>query len=1466
MITRRGFVWRVPLDRWLTSILLAALMLCAGRVQARTSIDLSGPWQYQISSSLTYPPSTNWAATTVPGYLSSTNYARAWFRKEFTLPPLPANHRVKLRFGGVKYNSTVYINGHAIGGCYNGYDSFELDATAFALTGVPNELLIAVGDWTTYFSSPVTFTNMSSGESVRDQAVNVVLAPIGGHFNLFGIWEPVSVEYAPQVAIANVRIATSVRNQKLSPKTRLRNESTSSVNAVLHHRVTDGTNIILSLPDQPVTLAPGQVADVDASIPWTTPRLWSPEDPFLYYLESSISSPGQTTDLATNRFGFREFWTSGDSFYLNGTKTHLLAAACWPPTGPVADSVIRQSLLDVKAGNNKALRLHTQPWPSAWYRIADEVGLLIVEEAAVWCDPRAYRLGDPVFWTNYANHLSAAVQRDANHPSIIMWSLENEILHCGGDTLSSSAITNLARMGLLVKSLDPTRPITFEADLDPGGVADVLGLHYPHEFPDFQLWPDTAYWLDQPLRKSYWPGGSWKWDRTKPLYIGEYLWVPDTAPEGLSILFGDAAYFDRFRYRTLAKAWTWQMQIEAYRSYGVSAHCPWTMVEDPAAAGIQNLNPANNGLYQLQKTAYHPYAVTPREYDSRFFSGETVSRTLSIYNDTSTNGTFILEWRVNGSLAGSRNFALPPAEQRTETITFAAPASPGAFTWDLLLWRGSALVFSNSLAAKASAPTPLTPPSQRRVALYDPAGSTSAAFGSIPHATLTNLATADYSPFDCLIIGRHALKGEPVPSVGSGSTGSQWQSFMQRGGWILLLEQTNYPAWIPLSLTLSKEPASFGFPVAGHPITVDLEPEQLRWWRDGHTLCASSIQIPSRGSVRPIIHTGSQAGLDKAALLEAPIGRGGLICSQLLLIEKLNREPMAGTLLQRLLNHIPPPGSAPASSPPSHPFPACVALLAEPDSATALQLNRAGLISENLTGRLATTDLNRFPLLILAGTNAPWVEAGQNTSRLLSYVQAGGTLLIHRPTDAFLGTAAPLLIPGAGWSSEVTLPIVRGDANPAPTRITNHDLHWADASGTWNVAEVLSTNIASRVYRKAFNLATYTTLQAEQMPIKSVGGPTSGGWILWANGYVAQTINITQPGQYQFGIVARGTPQGGGWPHMVLRIDGTITDAITVTSADWQTWPLSANLTAGSHELAIAFDNDSYSPPEDRNLLLDQVRYGLDPTPNDPNFLTKPGALVEVRRGAGRILFDEINWETPGRHAERAGRYMNALLTECNALVRSTGTGVKIEAEAMILIGAASAYTNSGVVWLNSSGKLQTIVRFTETNLYTFGITGGGSPALGVYPRAELLIDSVSRGSVELASASPALFTLETTVPAGVHSVQISFINDFYAPPEDRNMALDNITIDVGGASTASPQLLDLYAKKDTGRITVAWMTQPGKSYVVEYAPAVGGTWREVATVSPTGTAGSWTDEGTALGTAPFTPGRPASYYRVKAR
>jgi len=259
-----------------------------------------------------------------------------------------------------------------------------------------------------------------------------------------------------------------------------------------------------------------------------------------------------------------------------------------------------------------------------------------------------------------------------------MWSLENEILHCGGDGLSASAEQELAKLGLMVKALDPTRPITYEADLDPDGVADVLGLHYPHEFPDFVDWPDTAYWMDQPITRTWMPGGQWIWDRQKPLYIGEYLWVPDSAAQVFTVLFGDPAYTDAPGYRNQAKELTWRMQTEAYRDYGVSAFCPWTMFEDPAASGTPlALNTNLNALYQAQAAAYHPNAVFVKEYDTRFFVASCpVDQSCSPDGREVVEGVWITpKDALAANLAGTMPLSPPAVVTMQELLRFDSEAT-----------------------------------------------------------------------------------------------------------------------------------------------------------------------------------------------------------------------------------------------------------------------------------------------------------------------------------------------------------------------------------------------------------------------------------------------------------------------------------------------------------------------------------------------------------------------------------------------------------------------------------------------------------------------------------------------------------------------------------------------------------------------------------------------------------------------
>jgi len=1435
-------------------LLLMTLPLAEARAQTgRTELDLGGSWQYAKVSQLSYPPTNAWQMTTVPGFLSGWQYEHAWFRRVFSLPP-DVGPVLKLRFGGVKYNAQVWLNGIFIGQYLNGYEPVEFDITSAALAGQSNELLVGVTDWTATFSAPVDFSNLGQYENPRDHAHDTILAPIGGRYEQYGIWQPVKILSLPRVSIDDVFVMPSFRNQTLTARVTVRNDSSSPQTVTLANRVLDGTNTALLLPESQATIPPGTNAQIDISAPWPNPHLWTHLHPYLYFLETTLSSPtGQ--DQVTTRFGFREFWAQSGRFCLNGTPINLLASATWPPSDLQATNQIAKVLRDVKAGNNVALRLHTQPWDEPWYEMADEVGLLIVEECAVWCDPWSYRLSDPLFWTNYSRHLSAAVKRDRNHPSIVLWSLENEILHCGGERAYSATDQQLAAMGRLVKAADPTRPITYEADLDPGGEADALGLHYPHEFPDYQVWPNSAYWMDQSIARDWVPGGQWIWDRAKPLYIGEFLWVPSTSASVFTILFGDDAYSDPAYYRNLAKGMTWRMQIEAYRYYGVNGICPWTMFEDPAASSNPfDLNPGSNYLYQAQKAAYDPNAVFVQEYNTRFFVGETVQRTLQIYNDRMTSGDFTLRWRAGGGDWDSRSFSMDAAGHRQESITVQIPSTTGAFPLQLELSNGANVVFTNTLTCSALPRTTLAVPGKLALGLYDPPGSTAALLSrfSIPFTAVTNLRTAPYDRLDLLVAGRNALVNEPVAEVGPETLTAKWQEFAQRGGWIVVLEQTNYPSWVPGDVTLQPFDASFAFPNSEHPVTQGLAPEDLRWWADDHRLVTQALSSPSRGNFRVLASVGSKNGLEYAAAVEVPFGKGGVLYSQWLLTRRCDVEPLAGVLLQRLFNYC-APGHG-------HLSPRPAALLAEPDSAAVGKLAEIGLQAENFSGRLTNCDPAIYSVLIIAGGDTAWNEASGHLSSLTNYVQRGGKLVLHRPPASFLDAAQPALFPELEFSEASLGLVLRRAAPNAAVRLASHDLYWIEQAGNWNRPEILSTNVAHRCYRKLFDVLNYSVQQVENM-YHSTGGSGPGGWWLWMNGYVSQNINVSQAGTYLFNIKASGTPAYGVWPQMSLKIDGRAQDTIAVPTNQLAWYTLSADLAPGVHQLAVSFDNDAWNPPtEDRNLFLDEIRWGRDSEDNPATLLTRPGAVAQVRRGNGLVILDEIAWDAETRNATKANRFVAGLLTGLGASLHLP-QGLRIEAETMTNVNVNAYSSYGGVAWLNSSGRIESPVRFTASGTYTFELIAGGTAAQGILPQVALVVDGVNRTNFFLASTNMNRYLLSLPISVGTHRIGLGFLNDYYAPPEDRNAGFDRLTI----TPPLPPRIVRLYPDYDRRRATLQWEAVPGKAYEIQVTPELWpSNWLAVTNFISIGNISSWEDTGELTGTPPFSSGSPRRFYRIQ--
>ncbi|NUQ66417.1 MAG: hypothetical protein HUU20_28470, partial [Pirellulales bacterium] len=738
------------------AVLSLSAASAAGSPCGRLEVDLNGPWQVQVVADLETPPAAEgWKPITVPGYLRGHDYRRAWLRRTFTVPREMLGMRIQIRFGGVKYNSRVLVNGKHVGGGFGGYEPFEVDVTDAVHSDGPNELLVGCHDWTGVFTpGNVDFTAKDDWERIRGMPRDKVLAPIGGLFDLYGIWDDVTLAAHPAVYVKDLFIKPSVRRGELVVDYAVANLSGEAADVQLQAAVHDDGREALRLPAAKVRVPAGETVNLTVHQPWPGAPLWSHVDPHLLHLQTSLS----TGDTLQTRFGFREFWTEGHRFYLNGVPVNLLATSWWPPHGPMTREEIRSRWQAAKQCGCVAFRTHTQPWPEMHYEAADEVGLLMVVEGAVWNDDEVYRIDDPAFWDNYASHLKAMVDRDKNRPSVVMWSLENEF-YGGRLNDASPAKADLVRMGRLMHQWDPTRPILYESDGDPGGAADVIGIHYPHEYPAYTCWPNEAGWLAGPQKIGHMfhdGRDTFLWDKEKPLYIGEFLWIPSSDPSWHTVFFGDDAYRDYRKYRDLAKAESWKMQILGYRHFEVGGISPWTVVE---GGPLEESNP----LYAAHRYAYQPIAAYAHDYDRRFFAGEQVPRRVEVFNDIARSSRLEIRWTLSREekmiAEGAETVELGPAEHRMLDVVLPMPevASRTALAWRITVHRDAKQVFADE-HAYAVFPREGLPRVDTKPGLYDPTGATRdlfqrAGIATVPVQSLETLP----AEIEVLILGAGTL-------------------------------------------------------------------------------------------------------------------------------------------------------------------------------------------------------------------------------------------------------------------------------------------------------------------------------------------------------------------------------------------------------------------------------------------------------------------------------------------------------------------------------------------------------------------------------------------------------------------------------------------------------------------------------------------------------------------------------------
>lgn len=245
------------------------------------------------------------------------------------------------------------------------------------------------------------------------------------------------------------------------------------------------------------------------------------------------------------------------------------------------------------------------------------------------------------------------------------------------------------------------------------------------------------------------------------------------------------------------------------------------------------------------------------------------------------------------------------------------------------------------------------------------------------------------------------------------------------------------------------------------------------------------------------------------------------------------------------------------------------------------------------------------------------------------------------------------------------------------------------------------------IYEKAIN-----------MPIRSAGGqPLNGDYAQFTNGYIADNFTFPADGSYQFQVLAYGSSLQGVWPTLAVQVDGVTVATATIDSATPIYALLPVSVGQGTHQVALAFTNDAYVPPEDRNLVL--------------------RSLAIVPLAAPLIL----------------------------------------EAEYMSFKSTGGAVVSGDYYAQFTNGSISESVVFGDTGTYQFQVVGYGSPVQNVWPNIALQIDGVTLGSGTLNSSAPMTLTFSGTVNAGGHFVTLVFTNDAYAPPEDRNAVFKSLTI-----------------------------------------------------------------------------------------
>lgn len=369
------------------------------------------------------------------GIGDTTFHPVVWYRKTFTVPAAWAGQRVLLQFGAVDYMARVWVNGKAAGEHEGGNTPFRFDITALLQKGA-NTVVVRAFD-------PPTDRAIPRGKQYWEPKSRGIF-----YTRTSGIWQSVWIEAAGESYLESLKTTATVDGTVKFETRVARAES----GLTLSYTIRSGESVVASGTGAAID---GKYAAAGAVV--RNPRLWSVERPALYEAKLELKKGSQVVDTVETYFGFRSVAIENGRVAINGRPVYLkfvLDQGYWPEsllTPPSEEALIYDIKMTKEMGFNGA-RKHQKLEDPRFLYLADKMGFLVSDEMA-----NSY-LYDEQYVQRFTKEWTEAVERDINHPSVIMWAPLNESWGVP-DLMDPRQQAHLRALYHLTKSLDATRPV-----------------------------------------------------------------------------------------------------------------------------------------------------------------------------------------------------------------------------------------------------------------------------------------------------------------------------------------------------------------------------------------------------------------------------------------------------------------------------------------------------------------------------------------------------------------------------------------------------------------------------------------------------------------------------------------------------------------------------------------------------------------------------------------------------------------------------------------------------------------------------------------------------------------------------------------------------------------------------------------------------------------------------------------------